>query len=265
MDAVKIQAYAAELFEAERTCKPVLPLTSRDPSLTVDDAYHIQLENVKKALAMGRRVSGKKIGLTSEGIQKQLGVNEPDYGHLYAAMDCGNGKVNTSALLQPKIEGEIAFVLKADLAGGSVSREDVIKATDYVVAAFEIVDSRVADWKIKLPDTIADNASSGCYVLGSKKLPLGEVDLPSVTMKLYKRAAGGNSAVLAGEGSGAAVLGDPCVSVAWLANRLWGYGVTLKAGELILSGAFSAAPAAEKGDSFRAEFSSLGVVEAEFV
>ncbi|MFP3042475.1 fumarylacetoacetate hydrolase family protein [Treponema primitia] len=260
MDAAKIKAYADKLYQAERNRKAIAPLTGQDSSLTVDDAYQIQLENVKAVLSLGHVISGKKIGLTSPGIQKQMGVDEPDYGHLYAAMDCKDGKVNTAALLQPKIEGEIAFILKADLAGGKVTREDVIKATDYVVASFEIVDSRIADWKIKLPDTIADNASSGRYVLGANKVRLGDVDLTKVTMKLYK-----NQGELVGEGTGAAVLGDPCISVAWLANRLWTYGVTLKAGEVILSGAFSAAPLATKGDSFRAEFSTLGTVEAQFV
>ncbi|GHU21280.1 2-keto-4-pentenoate hydratase [Spirochaetia bacterium] len=259
MDAGKIAAFAAQLFDSERNRKAIPPLTEQEFSISVDDAYKIQLENVKRVLGMGHVISGKKIGLTSPGIQKQLGVNEPDYGHLFAAMDCKDGKVNTAALLQPKIEGEIAFILKADLSGGKVTRDDVLKNTDYVVAAFEIVDSRVADWKIKLPDTVADNASSGRYVLGAKKLKLSEVDLPTVTMKLFKNGE------LAGEGSGAAVLGDPCLSVAWLANRLWDYSVILKAGEVILSGAFSAAPAAAKGDSFTAEFSSFGNVEASFV
>ena len=259
MDEKRIAAYAEQLFNAERNRKAIPPLTDQYPSLTIDDAYGIQLANVKRVLEMGHSVSGKKIGLTSEGIQKQLGVNEPDYGHLFAAMDCKDGRINTGALLQPKIEGEIAFVLKADLAGGKVSRDDVLAATDYVAGAFEIVDSRVADWKIKLADTVSDNASSGRYVLGAKRLKLSEVDLPTVSMKLYKNGE------LAGEGTGAAVLGDPCVSVAWLANRLWSYGVTLKAGEVILSGAFSAAPPAKKGDVFRAEFSSFGTVEAQFV
>jgi 2-keto-4-pentenoate hydratase len=259
MNKAGIAAFADELFNAERNRKAIPPLTGRDPSITADDAYQIQLTNVRRVVEMGHIVSGKKIGLTSPGIQKQLGVNEPDYGHLFAAMDCKDGKVNTSALLQPKIEGEIAFILKADLSGGKVTREDVIAAADYVCAAFEIVDSRVADWKIKLPDTVADNASSGRYVLGAKKLAISDVDLPAVTMKLYKNGE------LAGEGTGEAVLGDPSVSVAWLANRLWDFGVTLKKGEVILSGAFSAAPAAAKGDKFRAEFSSFGAVEAEFV
>ncbi|MDR2048165.1 MAG: fumarylacetoacetate hydrolase family protein [Treponema sp.] len=258
MDGSKIAAFADELFKAERERKAVSPLSQRDGALTVDDAYQIQLVNVKRVVGMGHVISGKKIGLTSPGIQKQLGVNEPDYGHLFAAMECKDGRINTAALLQPKIEGEIAFVLKADLAGGNVTREDVLNATDYVAAAFEIVDSRVADWKIKLVDTVADNASSGRYVLGSARLAAAGADLPEVTMKLYKNGS------LAGEGAGKAVLGDPAVSVAWLANRLWGYGVTLKAGEVVLSGAFSAAPEAAKGDAFTAEFSSFGTVTAEF-
>jgi 2-keto-4-pentenoate hydratase len=215
--------------------------------------------NVKMVLSMGQVISGKKIGLTSGEIQKQFGVHEPDYGYLYAAMDCRGGKVNAAALIQPKVEGELAFVLKADLAGGRVTREDVLKATDYVVAALEIVDSRIAGWNIQLVDTVADNASSGRYVLGARKLKLSEADLPKVTMKLFKNGKP------VGEGTGAAVMGDPCLAVAWLANRLWQYGVPLKAGELILSGAFSAAPSAVKGDSFRAEFSSFGEVEAQLV
>jgi 2-keto-4-pentenoate hydratase len=259
MDAGKIAAFADQLFDAERNRRAIPPLSEQDGSINIDDAYHIQLANVERVLKMGHRISGKKIGLTSPGIQKQLGVNEPDYGHLFAAMDCPGGKVQTGELLQPKIEGELAFVLKADLSGGTVSREDVIKATDYVAAAFEIVDSRVADWRIKLVDTVADNASSGRYILGIRRLEIGGLDLPSVTMKLYKNGE------LAGEGTGSAVLGDPCVSVAWLANRLRDYGVTLKAGEIILSGAFSAAPPAARGDVFRAEFSSFGTVEAEFI
>jgi 2-keto-4-pentenoate hydratase len=259
MDQQKIAAYADELFKAERDRVSIPPLSGRESGMTVDDAYQIQLANIRRVCALGHVISGKKIGLTSPGIQQQLGVNEPDYGHLFAAMDCPDGKINTGALLQPKIEGEIAFILKADLAGGAVTREDVRKATDYVCAAFEIVDSRVADWKIKLVDTVADNASSGRYVLSPVRRALTEVDLPAVTMKLYKNNA------LVGEGNGAAVLGDPCLAVAWLANRLWGYGVTLKAGEIVLSGAFSAAPAAAKGDLFSAEFSSFGAVSAEFI
>lgn len=186
-------------------------------------------------------------------------MSEPDYGHLFAAMHCINGTVSAAQLIQPKIEAELAFVLADDLIGGKVTAQDVRDATEYVVGAFEIVDSRVADWKIKLVDTVADNASSGRYILGDKRLKISEVDLPSVIMRLYKNGD------LAGEGSGAAVLGDPCAAVSWLANRLWDYGVSLKKGEIVLSGAFCAAPAAQKGDVFRAEFSSFGSVIAEFM
>jgi len=259
MDNRKIRAFAEQLFNAERNRKAIRPLTEQDGTITPYDAYLIQLENVMRLTSMGHTVSGKKIGLTSPGIQKQMGVNEPDYGHLFASMDCKDGKVSTCALLFPKIEAEIAFILKSDLSGGRVTRQDVVNATGYVCAAFEIIDSRIVDWKIKLCDTIADNASSGRYVLGSRRLGLNEVNLPEVTMKLYQNGRP------AGEGSGAAVMGDPCVSVAWLANRLWDYGVCLKAGEVILSGAFSAAPLAVKGDTFSAEYSSFGRIEAVFV
>lgn len=254
----EVEKFANELFESERNRKAILPLTER-ADVTVDDAYAIQLENVARVIAMGHQVSGKKIGLTSTGIQKQLGVNEPDYGHLFKAMDCANGEIVTADLLQPKIEGELAFILKEDLYGGKITIEDVGRATEYIVAAFEVVDSRVEDWRIKLSDTVADNASSGRYVLGEVKHTVEEIDLPSVEMKLYKNGE------LVGEGKGEAVLGNPCVAVAWLANRLWEYGVTLRKGEVILSGAFSVAPAAIKGDVFEAKFSSFGTVKAKFI
>ena len=259
MENTKIQKYADMLREAEASRNAIPPLTQMDAGLDIDDAYAIQIANVEHTVKAGHVISGKKIGLTSEGIQRQLGVNEPDYGHLFAAMECHGGMVETDKLMQPKIEGEIAFVLKEDLTGGKVTADDVRRATDYVVAAFEIVDSRVADWKIKLVDTVADNASSGRYVLGEKKMALADVDLPSVPMVLTKNGK------KAGEGTGSAVLGDPAVAVAWLANRLWGYGVTLKKGEVILSGAFSAAPEAEKGDEFTADFGPLGKVSAKFI
>lgn len=259
MDQKKLETYANLLYDSEKTREPIPPLTETDGELTVDDAYHIQLCNVERAVREGQIISGKKIGLTSPGIQKQLGVNEPDYGHLFQSMDCKNGEVKTDHFLQPKIEAEVAFILKEDLSGGNVTPEDVVRATDYVVGAFEIVDSRVADWKIKLADTISDNASSGCYVLGNKKIPAAAIDLSKETMKLYKNGE------LVKEGDGAAVLGNPCNAVAWLANRLNDYGVGLKKGEVILSGAFSAAPEAAKGDLFEVDFSALGRVSAKFV
>jgi 2-keto-4-pentenoate hydratase len=258
-DAVKIARYAAALYEAERSRTPVPPLTLQDASLTVEDAYAIQLENVRRMTAEGHVISGKKIGLTSPGIQAQFGVTEPDYGHLFASMDCENGDVPTDCLIHPKIEAELAFVLGTDLAGGRVTVRDVREATDYVTGAFEIVDSRVEGWKIRLVDTVADNASAGRYVLGRTRLPLEGMDPATIAMKLWKNGE------LIAEGAGSSVMGDPCVSVAWLSNRLWDFGVSLKKGEVILSGAFTAAPLAKKGDVFRVAFSSFGELEARFV
>lgn len=258
MDDAEIKYLADRLYQAERTRVAVPPLTDGVPDISVSDAYAIQLENVRRVQAEGQKISGKKIGLTSPGIQKQLGVNQPDYGHLFAAMDCTGRPVPMAGLLQPKIEGELAFVLKEDLTGEAVTAEDVLRATDYVVAAFEIVDSRVADWRIKLADTVADNASSGRYILGTKRLPVDAVDLAAVRMELYKNDE------LVQTGSGDAVMGNPCRAVAWLASCMWGYGVSLKAGEVILSGAFSAAPVAAAGDRFTARFTHFGTVEAVF-
>ena len=255
----KIKKFANMLYEAEASRKPIAPLTEMDDTLTIDDAYAIQLANVNRVVEEGHVISGKKIGLTSFGIQEQLGVNEPDYGHLFAAMDCANGECEIDQLMQAKIEGEVAFILKEDLTGGNVTLEDVYRATDYVVAAFEIVDSRVADWKIKLVDTVSDNASSGRYVLGDKKVKIEDIDLPNVEMVLKKNGE------VVGVGKGEAVIGNPALAVAWLSNKLYTYGVALKKGEVILSGAFSAAPAATKGDEFEADFGELGKVKAKFI
>lgn len=259
MDALRIRRFAELLFVAERDRRPLAPLTEQDSSITVDDAYAIQMENQKRALALGHVVSGKKIGLTSAGMRKQMGVDEPDYGHLYAAMECRDGEIDSSALIQPKIEGEIAFILGEDLAGGSIGPEEVIRATDQVAAALEIVDSRIADWRIGLADTIADNASTGRYVLGEARLRPGDLDLAGVALRFFKNEE------LLEEGLGRAVMGNPCIAVAWLANRLWAYGSGLRAGELVLSGAFTAAAPAFRGDRFLAEFTGLGTVEARFI
>jgi len=254
-----LQKLADMLYNAERYKLPVPPLTQEYGGLSLDDAYAIQLKNVERSVAAGHVISGKKIGLTSPGIQRQMSVSEPDYGHLFSSMECRVGIVDSSQLISPRIEAELAFMLSADLSGGEVTADEVRRATEYVTGAFEIVDSRVADWNIKLVDTVADNASSGRYILGEKRLSARKLNLKSVSMRLYKNG------VLAETGVGANVLGDPCASVAWLANRLWSYGVTLKKGEIVLSGAFSAAPPARRGDVFVVEFSSFGSLTADFV
>ena len=248
------------LYEAVLSRVAVPPLTDADPFFSVADAYAVQMRNVKRWTDSGRAISGKKIGLTSEGIQAQFGVNEPDYGHLFSDMDrSAGGRIPAGDFLLPKIEAEIAFILKEDLSGGNVTAEDVLSATECVAGAFEIVDSRIQDWRIRLPDTVADNASSGCYVLGEKRIPPRSADLTAITMRLFKNGQP------AGEGTGAAVLGNPAYSVAWLSNKLWQYGVILKKGEAVLSGALSKAPEASRGDAFEARFSEFGSIFAEFV
>ncbi len=254
-----IQAYE-QLKQALNSHTQVLPLTEENPAITVEEAYQVQLKLIDDALAAGDTVSGKKIGLTSLAMQNLLGVDQPDYGQLLDSMAVeNNGQIETASLFQPKIEGEIAFVLKEDLAGPNVTKEQVLAATAYVVPSLEIVDSRIKDWQIKLADTVADNASSALYVLGNQQTEVEGLDLTKVTMRLLQ-----NGSVI-NEGSGADVLGHPATCVAWLANKLIEYGVTLKKGEIILSGALTAAVVANPGDTFTAEFSDIGSVSVKFI
>jgi len=255
----KIKEYANQLTIAETTRIGISPLSEADSSLTVDEAYAIQLENIQRKVEEGHRIVGKKIGLTSKAMQTLLGVNEPDYGHLLDSMVIENGgRVNIDKVLQPRVEAEIAFVLKRDLKGPNVTTLDVLQATDYIVPALEIVDSRVQDWKIKLIDTVADNASSGFYVLGGTPTKVTDIDLELVGTVFSKNGE------IVNTGVGAAALGNPAYCVAWLANRLADFDITLKAGEVILSGALSAAVNAEKGDNFTARFAHLGQVSVQF-
>ncbi|RFB17988.1 2-keto-4-pentenoate hydratase [Bacillus sp. HNG] len=255
----KIEQFALQLAEAESTRIGIEAPTSVDSELTVKDAYYIQLENIKKRVAEGQKIVGKKIGLTSLAMQNLLGVDEPDYGHLLDSMVVENGgKISIDKVLQPKMEGEIAFILKKDLRGPNVTALDVLQATEYIVPALEIVDSRVKDWKIKLADTVADNASSGFYVLGGKPTKVEDIDLELIGMTLSKNGE------LVNTGVGAAALGNPANCVAWLANKLSEFDIPLRAGEVILSGALSAAIEAHEGDSFTARFAHIGQVSVRF-
>ncbi len=255
----RIAAYAAELDQAERTRRPIGPLTEREPDLSADDAYRIQLAWMAMRRERGERVVGKKIGLTSHAMQAMLGVFEPDYGHVLDTMVVPPGEpVRLSELLQPKVEGELAFILDRDLPTPCTVL-DVLQATRLVVPALEIVDSRIADWKIKLPDTVADNASSGRVVLAERGVRPDQLDLTLVGM-VFER----NGEMLS-SGAGAAVLGNPAAAVAWLANKLAQFDIQLKAGEAILSGAVTAAVEARPGDLFTARFGcGLGSVSARF-
>ncbi len=253
-----MEAIAKELLQAEASSRPIAQPSLRHPDLSIDEAYGIQLLNIKARTQAGRRVTGKKIGLTSLPMQRLLGVDQPDFGHLLDDIASDGASIPSARLIQPKIEGEIAFILQSDLIGTNNTAADVLRATSQVLPALEIVDSRVADWKITIVDTVADNASSGLYVLGSQGLPAREIDLAAETMRLYRNGR------LINEGTGSAVLGDPALAVAWLANRMNHYGVPLKAGEIILSGALTAALPCRPGDTFQAVFGTLGSVSARF-
>lgn len=256
---MNIKEVATHLLEAERTKVAIKPLTETYPNITVDEAYRTQLEVINTKVNEGAKITGKKIGLTSKAMQELIGVDEPDYGHLLDDMMYKDGEtISLEKFIHPKVEFEIAFVLRKDLRGPNVTVEDVVEATDYVVPSIEIIDSRIEDWKIKLEDTVADNGSSAGAVIGTKQTKLEGLDLASVGMKVYQNGK------LIDEATGAAVLGNPPLAVAWLANALHKYNVYLKAGEVILAGALTKAVPVKPGDTFTAEFELLGSVTARF-
>lgn len=255
LDAKLIDALGETLFLAGRTRQVGAPLTELHPAITAADAYRIQQATLARHLAEGRRVTGRKIGLTSRAMQAMFGVFEPDFGALldHLAFDSGD-EVPADLMIQPKVEGEIAFVLAADLPDRRVTVRDVLDATAYVTAAIEIVDSRFRNWKIKLADTVADNASFGGYVLGDRRCAPADLDLRLVGMVLEKNGA------VVGTGAGAAAMGHPAACVAWLANTLRGLGTPLRQGDVVLSGALTAAVEASPGDRFHVAFDRLGAV-----
>jgi len=255
-----IETLARDLLEAERTKRPIAPFTQQYPELTVEDAYAVQLQVKDQKLSEGRKVIGKKVGLTSIAMQKMLGVNEPDYGHLLDDMKIADDSiVHISEFISPKIEAEIGFILGEDLKGPNVTYLDVLMATKYVTPVLEIIDSRIADWQIQLADTVADNGSSAKVVVGTQVTEIAGVDLRTAGMVLYRNGE------ITATGSGAAALGHPAQAVAWLANKLAEFDISLKAGELILPGALSAAVPVKKGDHIQAQFGTLGSVSVTFV
>lgn len=248
-----------ELYNALVHREPVAPLSERYPELSIEDAYRIQLHMIGRRLALGERVVGKKIGLTSVAVQTMLGVNEPDFGHLTSSMAYNSGDtVPVSKMIAPRAEGEIAFVLKRDLSGPGVTNLDVLAATECVLPCFEIVDSRVRDWKIRIQDTVADNASSAAFVLGHAPVNPYQVDFITCGMVVEKNGA------IVGTGAGAAALGSPVTAVAWLANTLGRLDLGLKAGEVILSGALSALVPVQAGDEMRVRIGGVGSVGVRF-
>jgi 2-keto-4-pentenoate hydratase len=260
LSAETIHEAAGSLFAAEMSRQAIRPLVETYPGLSANDAYRIQMAVIDRKLEAGAKVVGHKIGLTALAMQQLLGVDQPDFGHILDTMMVPDGgALKRDDLVYPRVEGEITFVLAEDLRGPGVTVPRVLAATRYVMPSLEIVDSRVADWKITLADTIADNASSCRMVVGSRCLPVDALDLRLVGMVLEKNGEVMNTA------AGAAVLGHPAQAVAWLANKLAEFDVTLKAGEVILPGALTAAVTVEKGDSVRATFDHLGSVSIRFV
>jgi len=254
-----INALAAILQAAQVNGTPVPPLTETCDGLTLDDAYAIQQVQIRGRLDAGAVIAGYKVGLTSEAMRQQFGVSEPDFGHLLSDMEhAADAPVPVSAFLQPRAEPEIALVLGRPLTGPRVTVSEVVAATAYAVPAIEIIDSRIADWRITLVDTVADNASSGGFVVGQSPVPLDRVDL-SLTGCVLRR----NGRIIA-TGAGAAVLGSPLHAAAWLASQLIGRGAELDAGHIILTGSITASIPVQAGDAVSASFDHLGSVTAVF-
>ncbi|WP_067896169.1 2-keto-4-pentenoate hydratase [Nocardia vaccinii] len=257
-DAVR-RELAAELAAAERDRVPIDPLVARYPEIDVVDSYEIQLLNIRARLDAGAKVVGHKVGLSSEAMQKMMGVDEPDYGHLLGEMEVfENTPVDTSKYLFPRVEVEVGFVLGADLPGEECTEADVLAATVAYAPSIELIDTRIKDWKIALCDTIADNASSAGWVLGPERVAPDALDIKKIDARLTR-----NGESIA-EGRSDAVLGDPTIAVAWLARKVASFGVRLKAGDIVLPGSCTRAIDARPGDDFHAEFDGLGSVRLRF-
>lgn len=259
MNEDKIQHYGDALYEAWRARRTIAPLLEQEPDITLADAYRIQLRYIERRVAAGETIVGKKIGVTSKPVQDFLGVFQPDFGQLTSGMVYQEGDtIDLGSLIQPKAEAELAFVLKEDLQGPGITAMDVIRATDYVTPCFEIVDSRITDWKIKIQDTVADNASCGVYVLGKAKGDPRKLDITLAGMVLEKNGE------IFSTGVGAAVQGSPANAVAWLANTLGELGIPFKAGEVILSGSQSALVPVVDGDELVCTVGGLGSCRVKF-
>ena len=253
------EGLAADLAGAELSKVPLSPLTSAHPDIDVVDAYEIQLINIRRRVAEGATVVGHKVGLSSAAMQQMMGVDEPDYGHLLADMEVYEDiGVKTAEYLFPRVEVEVGFILADDLPGAGCTEDDVLAATAAFAPAIELIDTRIKDWKIGLCDTIADNASSAGFVLGTSRVAPEDIDIKGIDAVLTR-----NGEVVA-EGRSDAVLGNPVTAVAWLARKVDSFGVRLKAGDIVLPGSCTRAIDARPGDEFVADFAGLGTVRLSF-
>lgn len=260
MDQQQIIACGDELYNAMRERTTLAPLTERFADMTIEDAYHVSLQMLERRLAAGARVIGKKIGATSKAVQSMLNVHQPDFGYLTDDMAYSQGAEMpiSNRLIQPKAEGEIAFILKKDLIGPGITNADVLAATDCVMPCFEVVDSRIENWQIKIQDTVADNASCGLFVLGDAAVDPSRVDLSTCGMVVEK-----NGQIIS-TGAGAAALGNPVNCVTWLANTLGQFGIALKAGEVILSGSLVPLEPVQAGDFMSLSIGGIGSASVRF-
>lgn len=256
LDPQTIEQLGQELYSAMRAETTLRPLTERYSDIEIEDAYHISREMLKQRLQRdGERVVGKKIGVTSAAVQEMLGVFQPDFGFLTDKMAYPNDAAIPVAgnLIQPRAEGEIAFRLKSDLRGPGVTEADVLAATECIMPCFEIVDSRIDNWEIKIQDTVADNASCGVYVLGETEIDPNGLDLAALQIQVLKNGTPISA------GRGAAVQGNPLTAVAWLANTLGEFDIPFLAGEVILSGSLVPLEPVIAGDAIQLELSGEGI------
>jgi 2-keto-4-pentenoate hydratase len=250
---------AAALAAARRTRVAIQPLTDTAPDMTPLDAYRVQQLVVQDRLPAEGPVAGYKVGLTSKPMQELLGIDQPDYGPILASMLlAGDRTIRLDELIQPRVEAEIAFLVGSPLRGPGVEAGDVLAATTGVMAAIEVIDSRIAEWRIRLADTIADMASSALVVTSGRPVPAEGVPLDEVRVVMY------DDGEALSEGVGAAVLGHPARAAAWLANTLGELGVGIEPGHVIMPGAMHAAVPARAGHRYRAVFDHLGAVEVSF-
>ncbi|MGB5695366.1 MAG: fumarylacetoacetate hydrolase family protein [Polyangiales bacterium] len=257
----RIEELGDELYRALRARRTLRPLTERWPEITIEDAYHVSLRMVNRRIEEdGERIIGKKIGVTSRAVQEMLGVFQPDFGYLTDKMLYPNGGPMPigEQLIQPRAEGEIAFRLHSDLNGPGVTNEAVLEATEYVMACFEVVDSRVDDWKVKIQDTVADNASCGLFVLGDEHADPRGLDFPNLRMRVYKNGE------LLSQGLGSAALDSPLNCVSWLANTLSDFGISLNAGDVVLSGSLVPLEPVVPGDEMHLEVDGIGTASVRF-
>jgi 2-keto-4-pentenoate hydratase len=254
-----VEAAAAAIRTAWDTGKPCPPVRDSLPANDVNAAYAVQKINTDKWLDEGRRLTGRKIGLTAKAVQKQLGVDQPDYGMLFADMCYVDGEeMPASRLMQPRVEAEVALVLEKELTQSQLTLPDMIAATAYALPAIEVVGSRIAKWDIKIVDTIADNASSGLFVLGTRPVKIDRVDLRMCGMVMENK--GDQVSV----GAGVACLGNPLTAALWLARKMVEVGMPLRAGDVIMTGALGPMAPVAPGDVLEARISGLGSVRAAF-